>query len=284
MKTVRRRAIAVIVISLAVAYVAREPVLDAQGVVENSVLKNRTFAGKTEEIAADNGKIKAYLMSEHSVPLVSCSFGFDKSGTAYEKKTGAALLAADIMASGAGAYSRQALRDVMKEKGIEYAIEAVSEANRQIGWDAYHLIVYGQVDRDQKEWFDKLVENNTGQTTWEYGGLVPFDSSTEILRTNFALLFPTYYEGEGFAGTLIDAFASGVPVIASDWRYNAEIVENGVTGKIFRTQNTRNLVEMLVWAYEHQRLWNRMKDNCLEEAAKYLPQEAIRQMRDAILV
>jgi hypothetical protein len=120
MKTVRRWAVLVMVISLTAAYFMREPVLDAQEIVQNSVLKNRTFTGETEEIAVDNGKIKAYLMSEHSVPLVAFSFGFDKSGTAYEKKDGAAMLAADIMASGAGAYSRQALRDVMKEKGIRF--------------------------------------------------------------------------------------------------------------------------------------------------------------------
>ena len=111
MKNVLKISVAVIIVSLLMAYGMREPVLDAEEIVENSVFKDRTFNGETEEIVADDGKIKAYLMSEHSVPLVSGSFGFDKAGTAYEKKTGVAMLAADIMVNGAGKYSRQELRE-----------------------------------------------------------------------------------------------------------------------------------------------------------------------------
>ncbi len=37
----------------------------------------------------------------------------------------------------------------------------------------------------------------------------------------------------GFAGTLIDAMAAGVPVIASNWKYNPEIVIENVTGRIY---------------------------------------------------
>jgi glycosyltransferase involved in cell wall biosynthesis len=48
-----------------------------------------------------------------------------------------------------------------------------------------------------------------------YGGVVPFNKSVEVLKDYFAVLFPTYYEGEGFAGTIIDAHSAGVPIIAS---------------------------------------------------------------------
>lgn len=40
----------------------------------------------------------------------------------------------------------------------------------------------------------------------------------------FVLLFPTYYENEGFARTLIDAYSAEVPVIVTDRRYNSELV------------------------------------------------------------
>ena len=88
-------------------------------------------------------------------------------------------------------------------------------------------------------WFDELKDSFSACV--HYGGLVPFYKSVEVLKNYFALLFPTYYEGEGFAGTLIDALAAGVPVIASDWRYNPEIVEDGMTGKIHKTQNELSL-------------------------------------------
>lgn len=47
-----------------------------------------------------------------------------------------------------------------------------------------------------------------------------------MLRNYFALLFPTYFHGEGFAGCIIDAFFAGIPIIATDWLYNKDIVKD----------------------------------------------------------
>lgn len=116
---------------------------------------------------------------------------------------------------------------VMKEKGIEDAVNAVKTVNEHFGRIVYTLDIYGQVDSAQTEWFNEL--KSTFPLYIKYGEFVPFDKSVEVLKNYFALLFPTYYEGEGFAGTLLDAMAAGVPVIASDWRYNPEIV-NEKTG------------------------------------------------------
>ena len=76
-----------------------------------------------------------------------------------------------------------------------------------------------------------------------YGGKVPFDKSVDILKNYFALLFPTYYDGEGFAGTLIDAFSAGVPVIASDWKYNAEIVNEKV-GIVYSAKDRKAVLQL----------------------------------------
>ena len=162
---------------------------------------------------------------------------------------------------------------VMKEKGIEEAVNAVEAVNEYYGRRVYTLDIYDQVDSEQVKWFDELKDSFPSCV--HYGGLVPFDKSVEVLKNYFALLFPTYYEGEGFAGTLIDALAAGVPVIASDWRYNPEIVEDGMTGKIHKAQNEFSLRESLKWTYQNQDLWNSMKNNCIRVAYQYLPENVI---------
>lgn len=124
MKGIGRILTAVAVVALLFAYWGREPQLNAERIVSESVFKGRTFKGQTEEISALDGKVHAYLMQEHSVPIVAVSFSFDKAGTAYEPKIGAAMLLADVMTNGAGLYSRQELRDVMKEKGIHFGVSA----------------------------------------------------------------------------------------------------------------------------------------------------------------
>lgn len=50
---------------------------------------------------------------------------------------------------------------------------------------------------------NKSVPANT--TAVEYKGLVPYDQSTKYLKQYFALIFPTFFSGEGFPGTIIDA-------------------------------------------------------------------------------
>lgn len=162
---------------------------------------------------------------------------------------------------------------VMKEKGIGDAITAVCSVNSILGFNAFRLDVYGKVDGDQVEWFDSLIRNVPGYIN--YKGLVPYDETTKIIKNYFALLFPTYYDGEGFAGTLIDALAAGVPVIASDWKYNSELVVDKVTGIIFETRNTDDLIKKLLWVYEHQIVWNNMKEQCLHRAFDYIPKKAL---------
>lgn len=159
---------------------------------------------------------------------------------------------------------------VMKEKGIEDAVDAVIAVNEEMGRIVYTLDIYGQIDSNQVEWFRKLEEGFPQYI--KYKGLVDFDKTTEVLKDYFMLLFPTYYEGEGFAGTLIDAMAAGVPVIASDWRYNSEIVKDGEIGFIIRDNLKAELVKVLSIIDKI----NNMKATNLVEAEKYLPKNTIK--------
>lgn len=161
---------------------------------------------------------------------------------------------------------------VMKEKGIEDAIQAVRSVNESFGRIVYTLDIYGQVDSEQIEWFDAIKADFPEYI--RYGGVVPFDQSVDVLKTYYALLFPTYYEGEGFAGTLIDAYAAGVPVIVSDWKYNREIVEHEKTGIIYSAK----LIDSLIWCQQNVIQWNSMKSSCLKESRRYLPERVIKSL------
>lgn len=161
---------------------------------------------------------------------------------------------------------------VMKEKGIEDAVNAVKKINKLENREVFILDIYGQVDKNQREWFERL--QSTFPDFIRYGGLIPYDKSTDVLKEYFALLFPTYYDGEGFAGTLIDAMAAGVPVIASDWKYNKDIVEDWKTGIIMQNSLDNELLNIL----KQKERWMRMKKICVLEARKYLPTVALQPL------
>ena len=165
---------------------------------------------------------------------------------------------------------------VMKQKGIEDAVNAVKAVNEHFGRTVYALDIYGQIDADQTDWFESLKESFPDYVT--YGGLVSFDKSTDVLKKYFALLFPTYYEGEGFAGTLIDAFAAGVPVIASDWKYNPEIVADGQLGYVYSLKNDNGLEIVLKQVLDDIEAFCSMKKECLRTAERYLPENVLECM------
>lgn len=162
---------------------------------------------------------------------------------------------------------------VMKEKGIEDAVNAVVAINEQRERIVYTLDIYGQIDSSQTKWFEDLRKSFPEYV--KYKGVVPFDKSVEILKDYFALLFPTYYEGEGFAGTLIDSFAAGVPVIASDWKYNAEVVNDGLNGIVYSLEQEDMLAKILVEIATNPSIIFEMKKQCLKDAKNYLPSVAI---------
>ena len=169
-------------------------------------------------------------------------------------------------------YSLCTFSRVMKEKGIEDAVNAVKTVNEHFGRTVYTLDIYGQVDSAQTEWFNEL--ENTFPSYIKYGGLVPFDKSVEVLKNYFALLFPTYYEGEGFAGTLLDAMAAGVPVVASDWRYNSEIV-NEKNGYVYPVHDNYAFIDTLINVGNNLDLLLSKKPSCLKEAEKYRAENVI---------
>lgn len=154
-------------------------------------------------------------------------------------------------------------------KGIEDAIKAVSLVNEKAGSTIATLDLYGNVDAADKAWFDALQAKLPSFV--KYCGKVAFDKSVDTLKEYTALLFPTYYPGEGLAGTVIDAFAAGLPVVASDWHDNANIITDGKNGFVFSTRDVNRLAAIISDIYTRQEQLIPMKLRCIESAHAYLP-------------
>lgn len=169
---------------------------------------------------------------------------------------------------------------VCKEKGITDAVETVHKVNAEYGETVATLDIYGPIFDGYKEEFETL-QKDFGDVI-KYCGIVDFDSSVETLKNYDALLFPTFYFGEGFPGTIIDAFHSAVPVIATDWNANKEIIRDGVTGIVYPNDKFKDLYSAVKWAVENGDEVIKMKKNALAEAEKYGADALIKVIIDAI--
>jgi len=157
---------------------------------------------------------------------------------------------------------------VCREKGIELAVKAVKIINNKRGETVLVLDMYGPIEKGYKLGFEKLLRSSKNL---KYKGIIStFKEETYNILSGYDLMiFPTYHFGEGFPGVIVDSFIAGVPVLASDWKYNSEIVSDEKTGRLFKAQNLDDLIEKLKWFIEHPEKIIEMKFNCIKEAKKY---------------
>ena len=168
----------------------------------------------------------------------------------------------------------------MKEKGIEDAIAAVEQINKTYGRAIYRLDIYGLIENEYKNRFELVLQKSSKAI--KYCGLVAYDKSVETVKNYYALLFPTFWFGEGFPGTIVDAFSSGVPVIATNWSANSEIIDNLKTGIIYPNDNMKSLFDCLVWAYENKNIMLNMRKECLSKAKEYTPEKHIKKIKERV--
>ena len=120
------------------------------------------------------------------------------------------------------------LSRISPEKGVRELFRAVQLLS---GKHDFIVDFYGPVATGFQKDFDQLL-SDTPQCT--YKGYLDFLSHPEGAYTTLSgyhtMVFPTYWQGEGFPGVVLDAYIAGLPVIASNWNLNAEVLSEGITG------------------------------------------------------
>lgn len=170
---------------------------------------------------------------------------------------------------------------VMKQKGVEHAVAAIIKMNEHFGKESCCLDIYGQIEQSEKDWFDKLQGSFPDNVS--YKGIVPFDKSVNVLKNYSALLFPTLFFTEGIPGTIIDAYAAGLPVISSRWASFHDVVDEGKTGFGYEFGSPEHLCTLLEDLMSSPEKLNRMRTACIEKARQFLPENAMKMFVDGML-
>ncbi len=190
------------------------------------------------------------------------------------------ITAEEVMMNDQEPYALCTFSRIMREKGIEDAVDAVTAINKKRGRVICTLDIYGAVESGSEHWFESLMERS--ESYIHYRGMVSHDQSVATLKPYFLLLFPTYFAGEGFAGTLLDCLASGVPVLATDWKYNSEIIKDGVTGFLYHREHTR-LESKLEELLDNPLMVQTLRINCLREYELYDPDRVVQNFVNTAL-
>ncbi|EGQ9111193.1 glycosyltransferase [Vibrio alginolyticus] len=165
---------------------------------------------------------------------------------------------------------------VNSDKGIYRAIDAVQKYNKKFPGSIY-LDVYGPLEG--------IEEEHIKSDMVTYKGVVDGTKVNvyELLECYDCMLFPTKHEGEGFPGVVVESFISGVPVIASDWKYNSEIISNGVNGLIFSLHDKDGLYRSICQLFSDEKYYNNLRKIAILSGEKFKVEEAERVLNNYLV-
>jgi glycosyltransferase involved in cell wall biosynthesis len=164
---------------------------------------------------------------------------------------------------------------ISKSKGIMEIIDAAKELQKT-GFE-FRIDFFGPLEED----FD------FSETFVDYKGFLDFQKqgreSYEFISNYNCMLFPTYWQGEGFPGVIIDAFIAGLPVIASDWNMNRELIEEGVNGFIIPAKSKEALYEKMKFVMNNENILKEIRLNNILKAKKYHIDSVYTQLKDVLI-
>lgn len=135
----------------------------------------------------------------------------------------------------------------------------------------FKIDFYGPIDPAFEDLFKQKLEEYPSICAYkEYLDIMNAPQEAyQTLSAYDCMLFPTFWKGEGFPGVIIDAYISGLPVIASDWNMNREVIEEGVTGWIIPPKNPEALAQAMSQIIQHPEMLAPMRKQCYKRALEY---------------
>lgn len=154
------------------------------------------------------------------------------------------------------------------DKGIKEIIEASNRLDIEGFEGLYSIDFYGPKDKEYETEFDNIISQKKNLVYKGYLDLTN-DAGYDLLSTYEIMLFPTYWHGEGFPGVVLDANIAGVPIIASDWNLNTEVIENNRTGIIIPAHDSMALYEAMKKVIIGEIDLFTMKNTCVDHVQQY---------------
>lgn len=158
---------------------------------------------------------------------------------------------------------------ISEKKGIYLAIDAIEELNKKFS-NIFKLDFFGQKQsgEDLTKFTNSLNENI------KYHGVMKDEDVWKLSIYDF-FLFPTFYAGEGVPACCIESLHFGTPIIASNWKYNGEIVKDGKNGFLFDLEKN-DLKEVIYNAIGGKYDILSLKENAYIDGKNYLPEIVIK--------
>lgn len=108
-----------------------------------------------------------------------------------------------------------------------------------------------------------------GHPRARYLGPIEQGEVARVLSEHDALVFPSYYHGEGLPGAVLEALQLGLPVIGTQWRSIPDVVAHESNGLLVPPRDVGALAAAMRRLADDGRLFRALSDGALQTGATY---------------
>lgn len=143
------------------------------------------------------------------------------------------------------------------------AIKYIDIKNR----DDFAIVIIG--NGPEKDYLESLAKDEGVEEKVFFLNALSQAEVFFLMERSYALVLPSLSEGR--SNVILEAFASGLPVIASRIPANLEIVDDGNNGLLFKPQDSKELAEKITFLLNNQNIRNKLG----EEGRKFIQENEL---------
>lgn len=125
---------------------------------------------------------------------------------------------------------------------------------------------YGPINEEDREYFNANIDRYSFVS---YKGSLDPKNIYTTLESYDLMILPTKYYTEGFPGSILDAYISGIPVLVSNWKYASEFVSDGSNGYICDVDNVEQFIAAIEKLRNDMQLLAKLKRNAYQSSKQY---------------
>lgn len=168
---------------------------------------------------------------------------------------------------------------IQKQKGVFDLLDSIKKLNND------HTKVtcdfFGPVYEEDAASFHKAISQTAGAT---FSGVLESHQVVSTIAHYDLFVFPTYYQGEGHPGVLIEAMIAGMPIITSNFKSIPDLVQHGVNGLLVSPKNPQEIADAIQQLLDDKGLMKKLAVESAQSAKQYCSSEVLPVFLNAIEV
>lgn len=151
-----------------------------------------------------------------------------------------------------------------KIKGLDILIRAIAKLRFELPYLKLHVVGHGDAGG---EWASLLVKQQGVEKYVIFHGAADPSLVPAYYKSANIFVSPSRYEGFGI--TILEAMASGIPIIASNIESFNEILTDGENAIFFKSEDVDALSKAILTLYQDPNLRKQISQSALKEVTKY---------------